>query len=207
MFITATMKSIEIGTPIHAGMSSTPTKRERDVVDPDAEHRRDRRGDDLPAELHGRREPAEVVDGADDGRDRGSEQHAAALAGEIEERERRHEDPEEDRETAETRDRPAVDPPPLGPVDGAEHPRHPTDRRRQQHDDDERDDRAVEDLRRRPQLVEHPRLTSSRTAGRLRRRAPGGCSPSRSARGRRTRRRCGRPDARRGRARCPPARR
>ena len=52
-----------------------------------------------------RREAAEVVDRAHDRRDRGSEQDAAGLAREVEEREGGHEYPEEDREAAEPRDR------------------------------------------------------------------------------------------------------
>ena len=67
----------------------------------------------------------------------------------------------------------------VGAVHGTEKPGHAADRRRQQHDDDERDRGAVQDLRCRPQLVEHQCFTwatSSRTAGRLRRRDPGGCS-------------------------------
>ena len=64
----------------------------------------------------------------------------------MQERERRDEDAEEEREPAEPRDRPAVQPPPAGRVDDAEQPRHAADRRRQQHDDDERDERAPDDL-------------------------------------------------------------
>ena len=40
-------------------------------------------------------------------------------------------------------------------VDGTEQPRHSADGGREEDDDDERDDRAVEDFRRIPQLVEH----------------------------------------------------
>ena len=50
-------------------------EREREVVDPDAEEKWDRRGDELPGELAPRREHAEVVDRADHGRDRRAEQH------------------------------------------------------------------------------------------------------------------------------------
>ena len=105
MFMTATIQSIESGTPIQAGRSTDAEEREREVVDPDAEDGRDRGGDELAGELRPRREPAEVVDRADDRRDRRAEQDAAGLAGEVEERERRNEDPEEDREPAEPRNR------------------------------------------------------------------------------------------------------
>jgi hypothetical protein len=130
-------------------------ERERDVVDPDAERTRDRRGDELPEELHRRRQAAEVVDGSDDGRDGRPEEDAPALGREVEERERGHQDAQEDRKAAESRNRTPVDPSCVRPVDRPEHPRHPADRGRQEDDDDERDDRPIEDLRRRAQLVEH----------------------------------------------------
>ena len=82
-------------------------ERQREVVDPDAERRRDRGGQHLAGQLHDRRQPAEVVDRADDAGDCGAEQDAAHLAREIEERERRDEDAEEDREPAEPWDRAA----------------------------------------------------------------------------------------------------
>ena len=92
-----------------------------------------------PASLRPRREHAEVVDRADDGRDRRAEQYAPRLPPELEERERGHEDPEEEREPAEPRNRVDVQPPPLRPVDDAEEPGHATDRGRQQDHDQERD--------------------------------------------------------------------
>jgi hypothetical protein len=127
----------------------------REVIDPHAERDRNPGGKQLPRELRRRREPAEVVDGADDGRDGRAQENAASLAREVEERERRDDDPEEDREPAEPRNRPAVQAPRIGPVDGPEKPRHPTDRGREQDDDREGDRRSVQDLRRRLQLLEH----------------------------------------------------
>ena len=96
---------------------------------------------ELAGELRRRREAAEVVDRADHRRDRGAQQHAAALAREIEESERRNEDAEEDREPAEPRDRASVEPARVGLVDGAEHARHAADRGREEDDDDEGDRR------------------------------------------------------------------
>ncbi len=130
-------------------------EREREVVDPDAERGRDRRGEHLTRELRDRVEAAEVVDGADHARHGGAEQDASHLAGEVEKRERRHDDPEEDREPSETRDRPAVDAALVRPVDDAEHARHAADGGREQDDDAEGDQGSVENLRRRPQIVEH----------------------------------------------------
>ena len=92
MFITATIQTIVSGTPIHGGTSTAPRNGQREVVDPDAERRRDRGGQHLAGELHDRREAAEVVDRADDAGDGGAEQDAAHLAREVEERERRDED-------------------------------------------------------------------------------------------------------------------
>ena len=59
------------------GQVDDAEEREREAVDPDAERRRDRGRDELAGELHRWREPAEVVDRADDGRDRRAEQDAA----------------------------------------------------------------------------------------------------------------------------------
>ena len=89
MFITATIQTIVSGTPIHARQVDRAEEREREVVDPDAERGRDRRREHLARELRDRRETAEVVDRADHAGDRGAEQDAAHLAGQVEERERR----------------------------------------------------------------------------------------------------------------------
>ena len=146
MFITATIQSIVSGMPTAAGRSTgprngnvkwsiqTPKKGGIDAAT------------NWPASLRPGAQHAEVVDRADDGRDRGAEQDAARLAAELEERERRHEDAEEDRDPAEPRHRVRVQPPRLRPVDDAEQPRHPADRGRQQDHDHERGDRAVENL-------------------------------------------------------------
>ena len=155
MFITATIQTIVSGTPIQAGTSTAPRNGQREVVDPDAERGRDRRREHLAGELRDRFETAEVVDRADDARDRGAEQDAAHLVGEVEEGERRDDDPEEDREPAEPRDRPPVETALVGPVDDAEQPRHAADRGRQQDDDAEGDQGPVQDLRCRPQVVPH----------------------------------------------------
>ena len=183
-------------------------EREGEVVDPDAEERRNRRRHDLAGELPAGPQDPEVVDRADDGRDGGAQEHAPGLAAELEERERRYEDPEEDRDAAEPGDRVEVQPATLGPVDDAEQPRHPADRGREQDHDQAREPGAVENLGMVAERVhQSTNLTSSRTAGRLRHPGPARCTPSRSARGRSPRRRCARRDDPRGRARCPPARR
>jgi hypothetical protein len=83
--------------------------REREAVDPDAEAGRDRGGRDLAAELLPPDEAAEVVDRAHGGRDGHAQQQALRLAPERQERERRHERPEEQREPAEARHGAAVD--------------------------------------------------------------------------------------------------
>ena len=143
--------------PDPCGQVDDAEEREGEVVDPHAEGARDRRRRHLPGELRKRVEPAEVVDRADDARDGGPEHDAAHLAREVEERERRDEDPEEDREPAEPRDRPLVEAPRVGLVDDAEQAGHPADRRREQDDDAERDQRAPEDLGVRAQVFEHAR--------------------------------------------------
>jgi hypothetical protein len=119
---------------------------EREVVDPDPEGHGDDRGRDLTAELLPPREPADVVDHADDRRERRADQEAARLVAEPQERERRHEDAHEEREPAEPRDRDDVQPPSVRLVDRADPPGHPADRGGQEDDDRERGDAAVEDL-------------------------------------------------------------
>ena len=92
MFITATMNSIDSGTPIHAGMSSTP--RNGNVtwsIQTPNMHGIDA-ATNCPASFTDGERPAEVVHRADDGRDGSTQQHSAALAREVEERQRRHED-------------------------------------------------------------------------------------------------------------------
>jgi hypothetical protein len=156
MFITATMNSIESGTPIQAGMSSTPSngKVTWSIQTPNMHGIEGR--DELTDELHGRRQPAEVVY-----RRRRRWPTAAPSSTPLlsaESRGRRGRGTRMPRKMARPPSRGIgrrVDPPRVGPVDGAEHARHPADCRGQEDDDDERDDRPVEDLRRRPQLVEH----------------------------------------------------
>ena len=65
---------------------------------------------------------------------------------ELEERERRDDEAEEEREPAEARHGERLTRRPPGPVDDAEQPRHPADRRGQRDDDHERDHGAVDDL-------------------------------------------------------------
>ena len=125
------------------------------MVDPDAEGGRDRGRENLAGELGHRREPAKVVDRADHARDRGADHDTPHLARQVEEGERRHDDAQEDRETAEPGDRAPVETPPLRLVDDAEQPRHATHGRGQENDDPERDRRAVEHLGVIPEVVEH----------------------------------------------------
>ena len=99
----------------------------------------DARGGELPRELPEPRQAAEVVDDSDRHRNGRAEQQAAVLPAGVEEGERRHEDPEEEREPAEPRHRQRVDAPPTGKVDDAEPPRHPSHRRREDDDHNERD--------------------------------------------------------------------
>ena len=77
MFMIATIPSTVSGAPIHTGSSCTPSDREREAVDPDAEADGDRRREDLAAELLPPAQSAEVVDRADGRRDRGAEQQPA----------------------------------------------------------------------------------------------------------------------------------
>ena len=122
-------------------------EREREAVDPDPEARRDRGGGDLAGELLPPGEAAEVVDRADGRRDGGAEQEPAHL---VAERSRNASAgmmiPRKSASPPSRGTGALVQPPPLGPVDDAEEPRDPADRRRQQHDDDEREERPVEDL-------------------------------------------------------------
>ena len=107
MFITATIQTIVSGTPIHGGTSTAPRNGsvKWSIQTPNAVGIA--AASTWPASFDDRRQPAEVVDRADDAGDRGAEQDAAHLAREVEERERRDEDAEEDREPAEPRDRAA----------------------------------------------------------------------------------------------------
>ena len=127
---------------------------EGEAVDPDAEARRNRGRDELADELLPPAQPAEVVDRADGCRDGGAEQQPAHIAVEVEERERRDEDAEEQREPAETRHRARVRAPSLPrSVDDSQQPSHSADGRRQQYDDQHGDAEAVEDLEVVPELV------------------------------------------------------
>ena len=170
MFMTATIQRTVSGLPTHGDSSCAPTNGnvKRSTQMPEATGIGG--GADLPGELLPPEEPAEVVDRADGRRDGGAEQQAAHLVRELDERERRDDDPEEEREPAELRDDPLVDASLARAVDDAEVARDVADDGRQQHDDEEREAGAVEDLRVRAKLVEHVRATSSRTGGRLRRR-------------------------------------
>ena len=105
-------------------------------------------GGDLAAELPPPRQAAEVVDRADRRRDRSAEQDPAVGPVELEERERRHEDPEQQRDPAQPRDRMRVDAAGLPRlVHDAEVPGEPPDARRQEQDDDEREQEPPDDLR------------------------------------------------------------
>ena len=146
MFMIATIQITVSGAPTQTGSVWMPMNGNVKRLDPDAEADGDHGRDDLAAELLEPAQPAEVVDRADGDRDRGADQQPARLAAEVHERERRHEDPEEERDPAEARDRPHVQPPAARRVDDAEPPRHPADRGREQHDDHEREQRAPDDL-------------------------------------------------------------
>jgi hypothetical protein len=139
MFMTATIQSIVRGTPTTAGSSVGSRKGNVKVL--------------IQTPKKG---GIEVVDRADDGRHRRPEQDAARLTTELEERERRHEDPEEDGDPAETRNGVGVQPARLRPVDDAEKASHPAHRGGQEDHDHECCDRAVEDLRMVAQGVHRP---------------------------------------------------
>src|SRR5262249_47045863 len=97
---------------------------------------------------------AEVVDGANGHGHRRAEQQTARLAAERQERERRHEDPEEEGDAAEARHGRAVEAAAARRVDDAEQTRHAAPGRGQQGDDEERDERAPYDLEVIPEDVE-----------------------------------------------------
>ena len=111
MFMIATIQRIVSGMPTHSGSSWMPMngKVKRSIQTPNQTGIAAAMS--MPDELRARRQPPEVVDRADGRRHRGAEQDAARLTAEIEERERRHEDPEEEGEAAEARDRVDVEPP------------------------------------------------------------------------------------------------
>ncbi len=157
MFMTATIQTIVSVTPIQAGRSTTPTKGNVKWSTQTPKAVGNRRREHLAGELGQGREAAEVVDGAHDARHGGAKEDAAHLAGEVEERERRHDDAEEDREPAEPRDRTPVESALVGRVDDPEQARHAADGRSEHQDHDQRDRGSVEDLRAVPKLVEHAR--------------------------------------------------
>src|SRR5207237_5781415 len=97
---------------------------------------------------------AEVVDDPDRHGDRCAEQQPAVLMTGVEERERRHDQAEEEREPAEARHRQLVHAPAPRNVDDSEPPRHPSDCRWQQYHDGEADERAPEDAEMIGKLVE-----------------------------------------------------
>jgi hypothetical protein len=86
----------------------------------------------------------------------GPEEDPTPDALERDERDRRNEDPEEDRDAAEARHGPHVQPAPLsGIVDDAEDPPHVRDRRREHEHDREREQEAPDELGVVQQPVEH----------------------------------------------------
>src|SRR5205823_1409801 len=93
---------------------------EREAVDPDPEARGDRGRRELAAELLPPAQAAEVVDRADERRDRRAEEQTARLATEVEEGERGNDDPEEERDPAEPGHRQQVQPPAVRLIDRAE---------------------------------------------------------------------------------------
>ena len=129
MFMIATIQITVSGAPTQTGSAWMPmngnVKRLTQMPKPTGITA----ASDLAAELLEPAQPAEVVDRADGDRDRGADQQPARLPAEVHERERRHEDPEEERDPAEPRDGPDVQPPAARRVDDAEPPRHPADRR------------------------------------------------------------------------------
>ena len=92
----------------------------------------------------------------------GAEQQPARLVADVEEGERRHEHPEEERDSAEARHGKLVDPPAAGDVDHAEPPRHPSHHRRKQDDDGEGDECAPEDFQVVAELVEDAEVRADR---------------------------------------------
>src|SRR5439155_15046665 len=119
-----------------------PDQWEGESLHPHAEARRDRGRQDLPTQLLPPGQPAEVVDRSDRGRDPCADQHTSQLTAERQEGERGDEDPEEEREAAETRDLVAGPFALDGTVDKPEVPRRTTDRRREDEHDRERGERA-----------------------------------------------------------------
>ena len=97
MFMIATIQKTVAGTPTQLGSDWIPTTREREAVDPDAERDDGHRGADLAAELLPPDEAARVVERADHRRDRGAEQDPAHGRRQVDERDDRDEDPEEER--------------------------------------------------------------------------------------------------------------
>ena len=185
MFMIATIQIKVAGTPTQAGKSWMPRKGnvKRSTCDPGADRHRGRRRH-LAPELRPPGQAAEVVDDPDAGRDRGSEQDSPVGAAQLEEGERGDEDPEQERDPAQPRDRPEVQPP--AP--------HPAGRRRRGCARSARPP-ASERGRRRARAGSPRGLpgclaasatwatrhsTSCRTAGRLRRRGRERCSRGRS---------------------------
>ena len=82
---------------------------------------------------------------------------------EVEERERRNEDPEKEREPTEPRYGLPVQPARLRPVDRAEAPGEAADRGCENDDEREGDERAPDDLQMIAERVEHQRGTNART--------------------------------------------
>ena len=125
MFITATIQSTVSGTPTQAGQVVDADEREREVVDPDPE---DRPGSTAartwPASFSHQRRPRKSSIAPTAVATAAPSRMPAHRPVEVEEGERRDDDPEEEREPAEPRDRDPVDAPLVGDVDDAEPARH-----------------------------------------------------------------------------------
>ncbi len=158
----ATIQTIVSGIPTPGRQRMDADEREREPVDPDAEPGQNAGSGGLSSELSVPRETAEVVDDPDRDRDRGAEQQPAVLVTAGEKGERRHEQPEEEREAAEARHRQLVDAPTAGSVDDAESPSHASHRRRQQDDDDTRDERSEDDGEVVAELIEDAEVRAGR---------------------------------------------
>ena len=157
----ATIHAIVSGIPTPAGSVWMPTNGSvnRSTQIPNPVGHACRR--ELAAELREPRQAAEVVDDADGDRDRPRRAGSAVLASRVEEGERRHEQPEEERQPAEPRHGQRVDAPPAGQVDDPEPPRHPSHRRREEDDDDERDDGSPDDVEIVGELVEDAEMRAA----------------------------------------------
>ena len=143
----ATIQINVAGTPTQARQVLDAEERKREAVDLDAGVDRDSRRSHLAAQLRPPGQAAKVVDYTDAGRNRRPEQDSAIGATQLQERKRGHEDPEQERDSTQPRDRPDVDPPGLTRlVDDAEDSREAPDGRREDEDDAEREQEAPDDF-------------------------------------------------------------